>query len=276
MSRNDNHSPSQIDPSNYTYWTSFDVELESGDLDTPSFYREMLTDTSIERPYAGELHRCDHCGASFKYGSIYGYGDKGGFIVVGWICSENTMSVPDRARLDQQRLRSAAATRRENARLEAERVENLEESTRLYPEAVELLSGYEGNNSFISDVAGRFSFNGRLSEKQAAAVVRSAAKDAEYAAKLQEQKNNAVAVVEGKAIKVIGEIISRYVKDTAYGSRSVMTVRDDRGFTVWGSVPSIEDRIEKGDRVEFVANIERSDSDETFGFFKRPRKTVKL
>jgi hypothetical protein len=51
-----------------------------------------------------------------------------------------------------------------------------------------------------------------------------------------------------------------------------MTVRDDRGFLVWGSVPAALGGIEQGDRVQFNATVTKSDRDETFGFFKRPTK----
>ena len=51
-----------------------------------------------------------------------------------------------------------------------------------------------------------------------------------------------------------------------------ITVRDDRGFTVWGSEPGALE-TNRGDRVRFVCSeIIRSDRDEAFGFFKRPRR----
>jgi len=72
-------------------------------------------------------------------------------------------------------------------------------------------------------------------------------------------------------VTVIGKVVSTDAKDTDYGTRYVMTVRDDRGFTVWGSQPSSL-YPEVGDRIEFTASVERSDRDECFGFFKRPTK----
>jgi len=72
-------------------------------------------------------------------------------------------------------------------------------------------------------------------------------------------------------VTVIGKVVSTDAKDTDYGTRYVMTVRDDRGFTVWGSQPSSL-YPEVGDRIEFTASVERSDRDECFGFYKRPTK----
>jgi hypothetical protein len=50
-----------------------------------------------------------------------------------------------------------------------------------------------------------------------------------------------------------------------------MLVQDDRGFKVWGSVPSnLYDA--KGRSVSFSAAIQPSEDDDKFGFFKRPTK----
>lgn len=72
-------------------------------------------------------------------------------------------------------------------------------------------------------------------------------------------------------VTIVGKVVSVDTKDTDFGTRYVMTVRDDSGFTVWGSQPSALDP-NVGDRIEFTASVERSDSDECFGFFKRPSK----
>ena len=78
---------------------------------------------------------------------------------------------------------------------------------------------------------------------------------------------------------ICGHIISLDEKDTPYGTRYVFTVRDDRGFTVWGSQPAkallpngdCAPFYDIGDRITFTATVERSDRDASFGFFKRPR-----
>lgn len=72
-------------------------------------------------------------------------------------------------------------------------------------------------------------------------------------------------------VTIVGKVVSVDSKDTDFGTRYVMTVRDDSGFTVWGSQPSALDPS-VGDRIEFTASVERSDRDECFGFYKRPSK----
>lgn len=76
-------------------------------------------------------------------------------------------------------------------------------------------------------------------------------------------------------ITVIGKVVSTDTKENDFGVRYVMTVRDDRGFTVWGTEPS-SISVNVGDRVEFTATVERSDRDECFGFYSRPSKAKVL
>lgn len=83
-------------------------------------------------------------------------------------------------------------------------------------------------------------------------------------------------VPEGK-IKVVGEIIS--IKEEEYEvshyTTSItykMLVVDDRGWKVYGTLPKKLLEAEKGDRVEFVATVTRSDNDRLFGIYSRPSK----
>jgi len=76
---------------------------------------------------------------------------------------------------------------------------------------------------------------------------------------------------EGK-IQITGTIISIKEKVNDYGARYVMTVKDDRGFLVWGTHPAALINTNVGDRIRFNASVAPSDRDSKFGFFKRPTK----
>lgn len=76
-------------------------------------------------------------------------------------------------------------------------------------------------------------------------------------------------------IQIAGVVVATDIKENDFGIRCVMTVKDDRGFTVWGTTPSsLEPSV--GDRVQFTATVERSDRDECFGFYSRPAKASLL
>jgi len=91
-------------------------------------------------------------------------------------------------------------------------------------------------------------------------------------------------------ITLAGVVVSTDIKFTEWGNRQqarhVVTFRDDRGFTVWGSAPVVEfvdnhglkggERPSVGDRLTFTATLEPSNRDECFGFFTRPTKVARL
>ena len=119
---------------------------------------------------------------------------------------------------------------------------------------------------------------GNLTEKQAN-YVKTLIKQYHEAEKILNEKaekhSNAADCPFGKQV-IIGTVIALKWHENAYGSTLKMTVESEQGFKVWGSVPRSLDEIEKGDKVQFNANIEQSDSDSKFGFFKRPTKAKKL
>lgn len=135
-----------------------------------------------------------------------------------------------------------------------------------YKEGV--LQGERSYNEFYGSLCGQLIRKGELSEKQTAALTKAVAKQGEWDALRAEEAANATPVIEGK-IRITGEVVSTDTKFNQWGARDVMTVKDDRGFKVWGSVPRAVS-AQKGARVTFSATVEKSDRDETFGFFKRP------
>lgn len=93
----------------------------------------------------------------------------------------------------------------------------------------------------------------------------------------EEEKTNAEPVpVTDERIQFTGEVIKTTFKDYVLPngmetSSQKCTVKDDRGFVVWGG-----DVGEKGDKVTFMATVTVSDNDPKFGFFKRPTKIQQI
>lgn len=83
-----------------------------------------------------------------------------------------------------------------------------------------------------------------------------------------------VPVVTGEKVQITGVVVNVALKETEWGYREVMTVKDDRGFKVWGTRPAKISDCSIGDKVTFIANIEASTEDECFGFYKRPSKVT--
>ena len=84
------------------------------------------------------------------------------------------------------------------------------------------------------------------------------------------------APVPAGRVEVTGTVISTREEWSQYGTQCKALVEDDRGFRLWGNLPSAIYRAEKGDRVTFVAALTASRDDEFFGFWKRPTKAAYL
>jgi len=76
-------------------------------------------------------------------------------------------------------------------------------------------------------------------------------------------------------VEITGEILATKLQESYYGDTWKMLVKDDRGFKVWGSIPSSL-HASRGARVTFMAAVEPSRDDDKFGFYKRPTKAVNL
>lgn len=104
---------------------------------------------------------------------------------------------------------------------------------------------------------------------------------AEREAKQKAERDAAEPCPTGR-VEIIGKVASTRVQEGNFGTEYKMLVIDDRGFKLWGSIPSclqlFEDAegrqraLDKGDRIKFTGTIEPSKDDEKFGFYKRPAK----
>lgn len=71
-------------------------------------------------------------------------------------------------------------------------------------------------------------------------------------------------------VRITGKVVSTKQQHTRYGTVTKVTVHDDRGFRVWGTLPSAVWDADPGDVIAFTATVSISDRDPEFGFFKRP------
>ena len=121
----------------------------------------------------------------------------------------------------------------------------------------------------IAEEAKRAAKRIELAEEAAKEAERKAELEAKWAAELE-----AAEPVPTGRIDVSGKVLSYKYQESMYGSTLKMLVKDDRGFKLWGTVPSAIYEVERGDMVSFTATVEPSKDDDKFGFFKRPSKAV--
>lgn len=253
---------------------------------------------------------CDHCGARFAHGAVFFHRPTGETITVGWVCADDNIGLPDdaarmrrllekEARWDAQRRESRELWIASDERADAV-IEYLDRKSREmseYGDAMEAFNeaggtgrapqapfGFRGG--FLASMIHSLARYGSLTPRQTEAVFAGIAREARYA---EEQANREPEAEPTEALatgrrSVEGEIVSAKYQDSMYGETMKMLVRQDDGNKVWGTVPgSVYEaslRMDRpgddlrsrlvGLRVTLTAQVERSNDDEHFGFFKRP------
>ena len=245
---------------------------------------------------------CDHCGARIRYTAILRYGPTGGHVSVGEQCLDNRFS---KATDEFQALRKQAGLDRQQQRIkklvaqfcldnpDLSWMASLEESWAAVGigQTVGSDRTFPRVNYFVLDVSHKLRKYGELSPKQVDAVraslakdaeliARSAARDAERAA-AEAEREPRQSVPSGRQIVTgvvvaLKEVIDRFAFGSRYSRNAPTTwrmiVEDDRGFRVYGSIPSSlltytsESGAEcyhsyeslKGARVSFTAELEPS------------------
>ena len=276
------HNPVNFEPSDYEV-------VDWIDNQPPKFYPVFgLYGEALERAYQrqederrawqkrvddlncdGGIHRCVHCGnGNVRYMEICFHKPSGRNVAFGSDCVAR-LGFKGHNEFKIEHIRSHANNMaRAAAKLKARKEfllkhEGLEEA---------LTKGVERGNPFVAKMDVAVYEYGRLSEAQIAAVMDSARRDAEIAArkaKWKAEKAAAGPVPTGKRIEFTGVILSFKVVDTGFGPTTKMLVKLENGSKIWTSRP-IALAADKGDTVKLRATVEASDTDKTFGFAKRP------
>jgi len=286
--RNDIHRPGApgFDPGEYEHVRSFyqgtnDEAYRVYEYEAMA-EREWLKSHGLDAPLPvfhgnfSEKQTCDHCGARFDYGEIVAHMPTMRYIHVGHICASETFELDNRA--DMLRRDAARAITRANEIAKAQAAAAEFAATDRGAIVVAHLRANDWNN-FYRDLLEKLEKFGTLTDGQMAAVERNMEKDIQRSAEREARMEREAAMDKNPCPtgrgQITGEILSRKWKDTDFGPSLKMLVLDDRGFKVYGSVPSRlsgDDGVQRGDRITFTAEVSQSNDDEFFGFFKRPTK----
>lgn len=287
--RTDVHSPSNLVTEDYDFLGCGDF----GAADEPG-YSPLMT------PYAQQLLTegwrfadvetngdCQHCGARLRYFAVLLHTPSKCFVRVGETCLDNRFEL---ATGEFHKLRKAAKLNRERRVMREVRAEFAADHADVIGFLSEKMTECESRFGYLPDpeldgylpgvsfwefylsLYARLERTGLLSERQVEALRKSAVKDAaRKVAREEERKDSEPVPMTDEKIVVTGEITKLDLKDDGFGgTREVMTVKDDRGFLLWGTQPTKLYEAKVGSRVTFTATVQRSDRDNFFGFFKRP------
>ncbi|MEV6925506.1 hypothetical protein AB0M46_13550 [Dactylosporangium sp. NPDC051485] len=216
--------------------------------------------------------RCDHCGARLRYVAVLEHRPTAQLVPVGETCLDNRFGEDTADYLD--RLRGESVARRERLALQAQRAAWTESDPR-HAAAVAYLRERATDttlpvSSFVDSIAERWSRRAtvQLSPKQVDALLRMRDQEAAHRSKAD--------APEGR-VQITGEVQRAKERPGFRGRTEVkLTVRDDRGFTVWvtrtaaiGQALGWDHETYAGARITFTATLARSDRDSTFAFASR-------
>lgn len=281
MKRKDVHSESNLRPDDYRY-VAFIHPLPNVDpLRANQDERAMIAQQdkliNMYRERGAKIHggifSCDHCGAHYKWGAMFEHKHTRELLSIGWQCEERRFGL-NNAQYERARVEKLIAT----AKARRGRFAKLVKFCREHREELRILNlnRRTERDNFLLDLRAKLHDFCSLSDAQLAwvskaynnAVARREQREAEDA-----EPKKPVPVTEDR-VKVEGTVLGTRSEDTQFGYQTKMLVKCD-GFKLWGTMPSqLLGVTEKGDKVEFMAKIQRSDKDENFGFFSRPTKAV--
>lgn len=273
--RTDAHRASALIPADYSWvgYTddgddAFNLHLTDGPLFTDEG-REWSNPSGVRN--AIHPGGCDACGQrGLRYRHYFRHDPTGDVIVLGDQCVN---------RMDFDSAEAYAAARRVKGQREREEQEAAANKWKAAnPEVAEAIETYAEDHYILADMAAKLSRYGSLSEKQSAFALRLAEETKERLAEKAEQeaaKRPIPEEIKGKRVELTGRVLTTKWQENAYGGSLKMLLLEERGFKLWGTVPSALN-AGKGDDVTFTAEVEASEDDEAFGFFSRPTKPRNL
>jgi hypothetical protein len=295
--RSDVHSPSNLITENYDYIGCLDTRPREDD-GWDGGWSDLVygrTPEEVDAISTALYHfngRCTHCSTYIRWAAILQYKPTGEYIFAGLDCLDNRFS---RSTADFQRLKKAAELDRQ-----AQRIKGL---CRVFaeknPDLAWMASGdipeWIRWNNFIVDMSVKLRKYGELSEKQISAartsIEKARVKHQEYLQRQADREAEKAAAPHANVptgrINICGVVVSVKEVEDHYAPQSrysddvpttwKMLVQDDRGFRVYGSVPSAFTAYElPGHRISFYAQVEPSQKDPEFGFYRRPTKAEVL
>jgi hypothetical protein len=282
--RTDIHRPSVVQPEDYVFIACENVKLD-GDIGACFFIqaeRERIRNHMAHTggTYSSHNHggNCHICGAHCIYTALFYHEKTNTYIRTGFDCAEKMFTCDSRT-FKTYREACKDALRAKAGRAKAEEIlkeEGLEKAWTIWQ--TDQIEEPKGDVAIIRDIVGKIIRYGNPTKPQInflRQLVDRVERWPEIQAQRAKERESAEDCPEGR-LEITGTILSIKEKEYDFGSRWVMTVKDDRGFLVWGTLPKAFGTTIRGAKVKFSAAVTPSDSDSKFGFYKRPTKAEVL
>ncbi len=301
MKRSDVHRPSKLDPNEYRFVAHECVKIEGiGDCYFIQAEREALR-AHMSRTggtYSRHEHggNCMVCGnANAVYTILFHHAPTNTYVRMGADCADKC----EAGDLGQDAFRAKCLGARLRQKGNAKAVATLADAgmskawdlfttwrdgwkgcecsvpiCRCYADWQRAL-GWRDEEHKVFDVVGKLVKYGSVSDKTMTflkTLLERIEKRAELDAQRAAERALASPCPVGR-VAIEGEVLSKKVVDTDFGSTIKMLVRATGGYKVWCSMPSGLS-ADRGDTVAFSAKLTPSRDDEKFGFGSRPTKAT--
>jgi hypothetical protein len=287
IKRIDIHRPSAIQPKDYQYIGCLIPARSYYEIPMVLKHKRIVEEHMAKTggDYSKHEHKgiCQICGAYCDYVAVYYHAKSNSYIKCGFQCA-NKLDMGNAQ--DFRAIRKAVKDYKEAkaGKQKAKAIldeKGLSEAWKIYNER-----GWVGWNKdnrqeeIIDNIISKLVRYGNISKAQEDLIkklLEQIDKRAEIKKQREEEKENAQPCPNGK-VEVRGVVISiKMVKNKfSYGEIAKMLVKSEDGYLVFGSVPQSIYNIQKGDKVIFQADVQPSNNDNKFGYFKRPRQAKKL
>lgn len=281
--RNDNHSPTNMDPEAYEYVYAFDNQQPGRLIGVDMDWWRSITDWAPETAQRG-TNQCHHCGAHIRYVAIMKHLPTGKYIAIGEQCLDNRFELRSKAEFDK--LRKAAQLDRQKMRIVKAATEFINTKadgaakTALDREcdlAVTFkLDGFGLNT--VTDIRVKLWRYGDISAKQVAFINRLIAEVPERLTRQAERDAEVkVNAPSGKA-EIEGVVVKVDVRENDWGIVTKLTIKATTAEGVWlgwvtePAALANDGGVETGDTVALTATWEPSSDNPSFAFGKRPSK----
>jgi hypothetical protein len=219
--------------------------------------------------YHRKIHRCIHCGnGTVRWITAVRHIPTNEVVVFGSDCTKR-LGFADKHAFKLAQLQARADARKVRFTIWNQRQAFLAEHPAIAQALLDIEQPMHAKNTFVKDVLAKLDQYGSLSDRQVEAVVKSLARDVEYAARKTVEATEAKGDAPSGRAEVTGTVLSTKWVETDFGSTQKMLVKIENGARVWVSVPGKE-TIERGDTITVRATWTPSKDDKSFGFGSRP------
>lgn len=296
--RTDIHRPTTLVTEDYEYLYSWDSKQPGALIGIAQ--SDAWREWHAAGPVLPEVSssQCTHCGAHLRYVALLRYVPTGQYLYVGETCLDNRFAL---ATAEFHKLRTTAKLDSKVQAAKAAWAKFVAEHGEINWDELNA-----STNPFVIDVLSKGPKYG-LTERQINAIQNAVQKDKDRVAlRAAQALIPTVPVPEGSGIVIEGTVLSTKWQESQFGSvhKFLISVETPAGnYKLWGSVPKdlegtwgcvgcksigpvctdacTQDfahgyigAFEVGDKVRFTANVTKSEKDEAFGFFSRPRKAT--